>query len=366
MSICHRALIRLTAQLLIQALGFALLLDLTLVIAQLIKLSQALSLNLSTLWTIEGALSTIFTMMIWATPVMWEAAAPLLALVTTATCYHGLKQEGFDLAWRSAGLSPALYVAPALCLSALLAWSAHYSAHHVTPMALRRVAGYTESLAGEVALKGMTAGDVSLFSLATSNRAPFQLSQGRAWRDPERDELWLWSPEEEHYISARVSKQSAQKPTKPSVPGELNIELSDVRLWSPKMKLSLKELSLTLRSQGLTQQLKSLSAPNNVPSDCLGESAHERFTFHKRSALPCSALAWGLLGALLGLLGRAQVASLISVLFIGAAYAMLRGLELRARFDGGDPLFAAWAPTLSLSLISLATLSFWLRRGGRW
>lgn len=361
-----QSLIRLTAQLLTQALGVALLLNLTLVLGQLIKLSRALSLSVSTLWMIDEWSSSLFAMVMWATPVMWEATAPLLALVTTATCYHGLKQEGFDLAWRSAGLSPALYLAPALFVSTLLGLSALYSAHYITPTALQRIANQTQSLASQVALKELTAGGEPVGGLTTPDSSRLALTRAYAWRDPERNELWLWSPPEERYLSAKLSSQPIVSMGDHRASGELNIQLSDVRLWSPELELNVKELSLTLRSEGLMSQLKSLSAPNNVPSERLGESAHERFTFHKRSALPSSALAWGLLGALLGLLGRAQRASLISVLCIGGAYTLLRALELRARFGGGDPTFAAWCPTLALSVISLVTLSLWLRRGGRW
>ena len=50
---------------------------------------------------------------------------------------------------------------------------------------------------------------------------------------------------------------------------------------------------------------------------------------------------------------------LTASLSVAGAYSLLRALELRARFEGGDPMWAAWSPTLALTLLVLGWVCWW-------
>jgi len=353
----------LLARLIKLSLTLALSLNSALILAQLIKLARALSWGGASWLDSLGLLKGLLKLSLSAAPVMWEATAPLLALLSCLVCYHGLQTEGFVLAWLSEGRRPLRLLTPALALGLALALSAQWCAHQLTPSALQSLSRSVAELAARSMSQGLERAPrgAPLTQLLTMTQRSTESTDERsrpqfsALIDEER-RLWLWSLDEQTFARAELTEGAEALIARGD--GELRLMLKRAELWSPLGRASLGSLKVSWESERLKTSLKSLSGPNSKASESLDESAHERFTLHKRSALPLSSVAWALLGALLGLSGSAIRSTLIASLTVGAAYSALRFLELRARFEGGDPLWAAWLPTLSLSLCALIALRY--------
>ena len=351
----QRLIVHLTLKLWARALTLAVALTLTLTLAQLFKLSALLPW--AALMSLEGEVGeALFTLLSAGGVVMWEGSAPLLALLSCALMYHRLALSRLPLAWQALGLHPAWLLCPALMLGCGLGGSALYTAHHLSPQALVRARAATQALA-ERALRDEPE---RLLSSLRAHHSAYQRGELRLQGESEgshplthlsaEGRLTLWWPERERF--AQVSGLT------PQLDRSLTITGRGARLSERGVHAHVQTLTLSLESP-ITKALKSFGPPNATPTDLLGESPHERFTYHKRAALPLAALPWALLGALLGLWGRAIQSTLTASLSVAGAYSLLRALELRARFEGGDPMWAAWSPTLTLSLIALGWAWWW-------
>lgn len=346
-------------------IALSITLECTLLSAQLIKFMKVGSISLNDLWQFDAMSGLVPCLLYWGTPIMWEATAPLLALTATAVSYHQLRLEGFDLALRSMGARPIFMTLPAFLISIFLCISACYSAHQITPIALQKIASELQDSLSEKLKYDLAHAQGAWWNNQGSIDSEFIkiAEEIKSVRDPNHGVIWVWSPSSDTMIK---TENIDYLPSSFEGEQDLKIVLKPVVIWSPFAQLRLDQIVLKVKNNPLQKALKTFTGPNQIPSDHLGSSAHERFTFHKRTALPISTIAWSIIGILLGLLGRAQWASVLGACLVGGSYTLLRYLELRARFDGGDPMLAAWLPTLLLYLIGGTGLVYWLHRGGHW
>ena len=166
-------------------------------------------------------------------------------------------------------------------------------------------------------------------------------------------------------IKANETTQSSSKPLSSTLyPSKsLTLTLTDVDLWSPQGKLSVSRFNFDMDQDHLVKALTMLGPPNSLSSSVLDfNDPHQAFTGYKRWSLSVSALLWALIGAFIGLLPSLYQALAVGIMSISGAYSILRYLELKARFSGGSPLWAAWSPCLYLILILVGLFIYWKKQ----
>jgi lipopolysaccharide export LptBFGC system permease protein LptF len=133
----------------------------------------------------------------------------------------------------------------------------------------------------------------------------------------------------------------------------LVVEANDVWLWGAGLRAHVDTARVVLSDPKLSRRLGSLGPPNSLPTADLDRTdVHHRFTWHRRLALPSMAPLWALIGALLGArLGGAR-ALLCGAAAVTSCYWLLRAGELAARDGFGSAAVAAWAPALTLGLVT--------------
>ena len=95
-----------------------------------------------------------------------------------------------------------------------------------------------------------------------------------------------------------------------------------------------------------------LGPPNATTNRMLSTSdPHHVFTLHRRFALSCMALLWGLIGAFLGLKMNGPIVVILSSGIVASSYWVLRTGELAARAGELSPVLAAWSPVLVMTTI---------------
>jgi len=284
-----------------------------------------------------------------------EAALPLSCLLATGLAYARLRAEGAARAWAALGLPPALLLAPALLLGLPCAALSLHLARDVTPRALRDLSPRLARLAAaRLARPGP--------ALPLADGGVVRVVAGAAGV-----EAWAAWPAAGVWARGRLAPAAPATPAAPAAPA---LALVDVELRAegaaqgpPALAARLGGLTLRLAPP---PPLKSLGPPNATLTHALDpRDPHQAFTAHKRRSLPLSAPLWALLGALLGLRAPAPLALALGALAVGGSYALLRALELRARFEGGDPAWAAWAPVGLLTLALALALALSAPRAAR-
>ncbi len=266
--------------------------------------------------------------------VLAEALLPLGALLGAGLAYGRLRAEGFLLARAALAGGPVGGLAPAALLGLALGGAAAVIAREPAPravaalrdVALAVAAGAFEAGERAVALPGggVLAGRPAWAALpAGAGRVMLLRAEG---------------------VRARIEG------------GSLHVELQDVRLWGPDLRVQVGVATVRLADGGLGRRLGMLGPPNATPSAALGDGPHHRFVWHRRWAMPALAPLWAILGALLGgALGGAW-ATLAAAATVGGAYWVLRVGELAARAGDLPPALAAWAP-VAITALALALLA---------
>ncbi len=275
--------------------------------------------------------------------ILLEAVLPLTALLACGLAYGRWRAEGALVARQALGHSPSQILAPALGLGLVCALVAAWLAAGPTPEALVRLRG----MLVEGALGGLVQSE------------QVSLPGGGALRR-EGDAVWALLPAGDApplLLHARLDRQT-------KVGRALQLRLKEVRLWGQGLRVSARSSTLDLDAHTLERRLGMLGPPNALRSAELGSSAHHRFTWHRRLALPAMAPLWALLGALLGGRFGGARAVLGSAAAVGLAYWFLRTGELSARAGLLSPAIAAWAPLLLLGLGLLLWARLSARRGG--
>jgi lipopolysaccharide export LptBFGC system permease protein LptF len=353
-------------------IGGVIALTSALIIGQLIKLHRWL-------WPLDQVrLEALSTLCLSGGITLMEASLPLIPLIALGVGYHALRYKRIDLVWLSVGRSPLGLLSPALYVGLICALSSGWVAQKLTPEALSKLHPVIERLMLHTWATEERIFEVKAPLIPTRLPRIFNHNQPISDKKMERQRMWLtliedrdqhvsawgWIPSEQTVFQAQLSHVLS------SSKEMLSVSLEDVYLWSPSLQLQLDTLIVQLpasRDFKLFNALKTFGPPNALFNTELDpDDPHHLFTWHKRTSLPSSALPWALLGALLGLWGRSSLSLCIGVGLVALSYSLLRALELHARFEGGAPIVAAWAPVILLYLISIGAVFIWWRRGGIW
>lgn len=264
--------------------------------------------------------------------ILLEAALPLAGLVAAGLVYGRLRAEDAWIARAALGAGPGPALLPAVALGGLLALAAGWLAQGPVPAAVSGLRGVlTEAAAAAIEVPG---------------RALPLPGGGVALRAP-GDAFWAALP---GGADGPLLLRAADARLEPG-PGEAALALTDVRLWGPRLRVTVGEARLAVDGAPLARRLRMLGPPNALHTAALDPAdPHHRFTAHRRRALAAMAPLWALLGALLGARLGGAVALAGGAAAVAGAYWLLRTGELSARAGFMSPALAAWAPALVLGL----------------
>jgi lipopolysaccharide export LptBFGC system permease protein LptF len=270
-----------------------------------------------------------------------EVVLPLACLFAATILCARLRADGSALGIATSGVRPRTLLIPIAFFSLIMSGITATLAHWVVPESIRSVGDIASQAASESVL-----GDALTKGRFRVNYEVLENSSKVYWATLEQAD--------------RPALLLRSKDPRLNVKPFPNIELSDVRIWSPDYQISVKEVTLRLDGDDVARRLRMFGPPNALVSSELDlTDPHHNFTFHRRSTIPLMAAPWAILGGALGLLLSGVWAILLSSLVVALGYWTLRGGELWSRAGGLPPEIAAWAPlllTLGLVLVVLHLL----------
>lgn len=318
---------RLGRRLLIRASVGLVLIALLLVAGQVGQLAPVLRQAGAIDWT---------TLLLTAAGILVEPALPIVCLFACATTYGALRAEGSWIAAEAAGHRPARLLLPALGLGIGAATLAAALAHGPVPRWIQQVRGTV--VAGLNALPADT---------------DLRLAGGRARVAADGSLHAVW---DQTYLQARSARLVKAADT-------WHLVADDAWIWAPGARIEVRSAQVALDRRAIRRRLGQLGPPNSLATAQLDTSPRHRFLAARRTALPCLAVGWALLGGLIGIRVGPLRAVAAAAGLVALSYWVLRMGELNARAGMMSPLLAAWAPVGLNGLLAVGGL-LRSRRGG--
>lgn len=278
-----------------------------------------------------------------------EAVLPLIPLGACALIYGKLRRDGGTVAAAALGLHPARVLAPALALGLSCgALSAALSPGWVP----RQIQGARDLIV---------------------EAAGCMLSEGEGrWALPDGGVIWarettagreIWATFSAGEGPPLVARGAAVRWDLTRGAGALH--LTDAQVWGGDLRLRVGIAEIALGDGRWVRKLAMMGPPNATESDALDlSSAHHRFVWHRRLALPSLAPLWAILAAILAARWGAGVALVSCGGLVVIAHWLMRAGELAARADRFSPVAAAWLPALCVLVGAVCVAAYRRRRAG--
>ena len=280
----------------------------------LLLMGQAFKLVSLTSWTIAS--QHIAFVLGECAVIFLEAALPLGALVASGLVFSRLKRDGAHIALSGVGIPPAQLVMPLIPATLLVTLATMWLSSTPVPNAVSMLGKRLEGLVVESATRSKGTIDLGTASILTDQTST---NDWQHWILVAQDD---GKPDQLVYGSNLKIHRSLH---------DWRMTLSDAWIWINQVRVRTKHMEWSV-PRPKVKALGMLGPPNATTNPMLSTSdPHHVFTLHRRFALSCMALLWGLIGAFLGLRMNGPIVVILSSGLVASSYWILRTGELAAR-----------------------------------